>query len=123
LNDSVLSQAVFQCLGFDKNPSEYLENPAIDGPGKKRAEEIARNVLAYRLYFDLRRGWRYNNPNLEQLGLLQIKYEGLDDLCRDQKKWENLHFQELKNINPASRYRALKAILDTMRRGLCIKTR
>ena len=32
---------------------------------------------------DLRRGWRYNNPNLDQLGLLTIRYRGLDEFCTD----------------------------------------
>ncbi len=123
LTDSILSQAVFQSLGFDIDGADYLENPNAKGPGWKKAEEAVRNVLAYRLYFDLRRGWRFNNPNLEQLGLLRIDYEGLDELCRDPDEWENLTFPELKAVSPENRYRALKAVLDTMRRGLCIKSR
>ncbi len=123
LTDSDLSQAVFQSLGFDKDGADYLENPAAKGPGRRKAEEAVRNVLAYRLYFDLRRGWRFNNPNLEQLGLLRIDYVGLEELCRDQAEWENLPCPELKNASPENRYRALKAVLDTMRRGLCIKSR
>ncbi|MBL4827147.1 MAG: DEAD/DEAH box helicase [Spongiibacteraceae bacterium] len=123
LTDSILAPEVFKALGFDNDGSDYLENPDAKGPGRKKAEEAVRNVLAYRLYFDLRRGWRFNNPNLEQLGLLQIDYEGLEDLCNDQAEWNNLPFPELKIISPASRQRALKAILDTMRRGLCIKSR
>lgn len=123
LTDSDLSQEVFKALGFDQDGSDYLANPDAKGPGRKKAEEAARNLLAYRLYFDLRRGWRFNNPNLEQLGLLQIDYEGLDELCADQSEWEALPFVELKDVSPASRLRVLKAVLDTMRRGLCIKSR
>lgn len=123
LTDSVLSQEVFKALGFDKDGSDYLENPDAKGPGRRKAEEAARNVLAYRLYFDLRRGWRFNNPNLEQLGLLNIEYEGLEELCHDQSEWEGLPLTELAQVSPENRYRALKAILDTMRRGLCIKSR
>ena len=40
--------------------------------------EYLRDVLGYRLYFDLQRGWRITNPNLEQLDLLKIRYQGLD---------------------------------------------
>lgn len=123
LTDSVLAQEVFKALGFDKDGSDYLENPLAKGPGRRKAEEAARNVLAYRLYFDLRRGWRFNNPNLEQLGLLQIDYDGLEELCNDQTEWDNLPLSELKLITPQNRYRALKKVLDTMRRGLCIKSR
>jgi superfamily II DNA/RNA helicase/very-short-patch-repair endonuclease len=123
LTDSILAQEVFKALGFDKDGNDYLENPDTKGPGRKKAEEAVRNLLAYRLYFDLRRGWRFNNPNLEQLGLLQIDYEGLEELCNDQEQWEGLSFPELKLISPAVRFTVLKALLDTMRRGLCIKSR
>ncbi len=123
LTDSILSQEVFKALGFDKDGSDYLENPDAKGPGRRKAEEAARNVLAYRLYFDLRRGWRFNNPNLEQLGLLDIDYEGLDELCSDEDEWKALEMPELADISPENRLRALKAVLDTMRRGLCIKSR
>ena len=123
LTDSNLAQEVFKSLGFDKDASDYLENPEAKGPGRRKAEEAARNMLAYRLYYDLRRGWRFNNPNLEQLGLLHINYEGLQDLCEDQDEWRVLPFAELASVSPESRFNALKAILDVMRRGLCIKSR
>jgi superfamily II DNA/RNA helicase/very-short-patch-repair endonuclease len=123
ITDSILSQTVFRSLGFDKDGADYLENPSAKGPGRKKAEEAVRNVLAYRLYYDLRRGWRFNNPNLEQLGLLRIDYEGLEELCQDQEEWENLPIPELKAVSPENRHRALSAVLDTMRRSLCIKSR
>ncbi len=82
-----------------------------------------RSVLGYRLYFDLRRGWRYNNPNLEQLGLLAMDYEGLAELCRDPAEWRELPFAALERVSPATRERVLRLLLDAMRRGLCIKSR
>lgn len=123
LTDSNLAQAVFDALGFSQDGTDYLENPLTKGPGRKKAEEAMRNVLSYRLYFDLRRGWRFNNPNLEQLGLLDIDYEGLDELCEDQEQWKALPCPELAHVQPAHRKNAMRAILDTMRRGLCIKSR
>ncbi|RTZ78182.1 MAG: helicase [Gammaproteobacteria bacterium] len=123
LTDSMIAQRVFEQLGFDKAGEEYLENPDARGPGRRRAEEAMRAVLAYRLYFDLRRGWRYNNPNLEQLGLLEIDYEGLTELCEDQEIWSSLPFRALADVSPKGRERALRLLLDTMRRSLCIKSR
>ncbi len=38
-------------------------------------------MLGYRLYRDLRRGWRITSPNLEQCGLLEIGYQSLDEVC------------------------------------------
>lgn len=123
LTDSVIAQHVFHNLGFDTFADDFLENPGAKGPGRKRAEETMRSVLGYRLYFDLRRGWRYSNPNLEQLGLLGIDYEGLTELCEDQEQWQKLNFPGLAEIGTATREKVLRLILDTMRRGLCIKTR
>ncbi|MEW8063554.1 MAG: DEAD/DEAH box helicase [Candidatus Thiodiazotropha endolucinida] len=123
LTDSVIAQQVFGKLGFDKSGKDYLENPDTKGPGRRRAEETMRSVLGYRIYFDLRRGWRYNNPNLEQLGLLSINYEGLQELCEDQNEWKGLPFPELASVSAESRERALRLLLDTMRRSLCIKSR
>lgn len=124
LTDSVIAQQVFNQLGFDKSGNDFLENPEAKGPGRKRAEETMRSVLGYRLYRDLRRGWRYNNPNLEQLGLLTIDYEGLKELCNDQAEWEKkLPFSGLSQISPDVRERVLRILLDHMRRGLCIKSR
>jgi len=123
LTDSVIAQQVYHHLGFDQSGDDFLDNPGAKGPGRKRAEETMRSVLGYRLYFDLRRGWRYNNPNLEQLGLLGIDYEGLTDLCQDQEEWDKLHFPGLKDISPETREKILSRVLDAMRRGLCIKTR
>ncbi|WP_163014500.1 hypothetical protein, partial [Pseudomonas viridiflava] len=75
LSDSQITQQVFQALGFAVDDplirGEYLQNPGNVAPRLRRdAEETMRNILGYRLYFDLRRGWRFNNPNLEQLDLL-----------------------------------------------------
>ena len=44
-------------------------------------------MLAYRIYRDLQRGWRLTSPNLEQTGLLQIDYDGLDECCADDEVW------------------------------------
>lgn len=123
LTDSLIAQRVFEQLGFDKAGEEYLENPEAKGPGRRKAEETMRSVLGYRLYFDLRRGWRFNNPNLEQLGLLRIDYEGLDELCRDEEVWSSLPFRGLAQVSPQGRERALRLVLDSMRRSLCIKSR
>lgn len=123
LTDSVIAQQVFKQLGFDSFGDDFLENPEAKGPGRRRAEETMRAVLGYRLYFDLRRGWRYNNPNLEQLGLLTIDYEGLKELCEDQAEWEGLPFSGLSQVSPVVKERVLRLLLDVMRRGLCIKSR
>ncbi len=95
LNDENLTQQVFGFLGFgDDDPAirqEFLSNPNLKGPGLRRAEKALRDVLGYRLYRDLRRGWRFTHPNLEQLGLLHIDYDGLEELCTDEQVWQDRH--------------------------------
>ena len=39
-------------------------------------------VLAHRFWYDQRRGWRFTFPNLEQLGLIEVRYNGLADFCK-----------------------------------------
>ncbi|MEW6220960.1 MAG: DEAD/DEAH box helicase [Thermodesulfobacteriota bacterium] len=126
LTDATLTQAVFVALGFAKDDvgvrAEFMVTPEATGPARRRAEEALRNVLGYRLYHDLRRGWRINNPNLEQLGLLTIDYDGLGDLSRDEDLWRTAH-PRLATAPPLLRERLLRALLDFMRTERCIKTR
>ncbi len=126
LSDRNLTQQVFQALGFDRNDPdirrEYMSNPDAMGPARRRAEDAMRDVLGYRLYFDLRRGWRFTNPNLEQLELLRIEYEGLSDTAREASLWHESH-PLLRNAKPEVRAGILKQLLDLMRQSLCIKTR
>ena len=133
LTDNNLTQAVFDALGFDSDdPAVRLEYTSHDklhddgvlpkGGGRRRIEEALRDMLGYRLYFDLRRGWRFNNPNLEQLGVLHIEYEDLDELARDNDVWASAP-PMITAAGPERRARILQRVLDAMRRGLCIKTR
>jgi hypothetical protein len=71
--------------------ADYFANPAVKGIAAEGTRWALRDVLGYRLYFDLRRGWRITNPNLEQLGLLKIDYRLLEDCCRDEEAWSTAH--------------------------------
>ena len=88
--DQVADQ-VFKALSFDLNDakirSEYLFDPGMFGPALTKAQEKVRFFLGYRLFEDLGREWRYRNPNLEQLGLLQFDFLGLDELIGHSEVW------------------------------------
>ena len=45
--------------------------PDAKGVGQINAVKAITRVLAHRVWSDQRRGWRYTNPNLEQLALLR----------------------------------------------------
>lgn len=84
-------------------------------------------LLAYRLYTDLRRGWRLTAPNLEQIDLLHFEYQSLEELCRCDNDWVRQE-GELRDRHPAwlaatptIRQEAAKTLLDHLRRELAIK--
>ena len=67
-----LPQKVFDALNL---PLEsFATNPHVQFQALTETQKALRNVLAFRIYRDLKRGWRITSPNLEQCGLLEIKY-------------------------------------------------
>lgn len=114
-----IAQRVAECmsLGF----GEYASNREAQFAARRSTEDAFRDVVGYRVYHDLRRGWRVNAPNLEQVGLLGIEYDELDQLCRHQETWERTKHPDLVAATPARRKRACRAILNFMRRALAIK--
>ena len=119
LTDDILTQRVLECLRLD--PADYASNPEAKGVKAQNTLRALRDVLGYRLYFDLQRGWRITNPNLEQLRLLKIEYRDLMDCCEDEEEWRNRH-PLLGSIPPERRYDLVNELLERMRRALCIKT-
>lgn len=127
ITDKNLAQRIFAALGFDQNDpaikAQYLQNPEQRVPRLRRdADEVMRNVLGYRAYFDLRRGWRFTMPNLEQLGLLRIDYDGLEELAKDGEIWRDCP-DMLAKAAPEIRAKAVQLVLDILRKNLCIRTR
>jgi hypothetical protein len=124
LSEEQLADAVFKALGFDRLDEatlvEYLRTPKLMGLARQEAQRTLRYIIGYRLLRDLRRGWRFNNPNLDQLGLLAITYRSLDEFCADTPPLEKWHARKL---SAAHRARLCRLVFDTMRRGLCLETR
>ena len=113
-----LAQRVFEALAL---PLEYYAvNPEVKFKARDDTERALREVLAYRLYRDLRRGWRVTAPNLEQCGLLEIHYQSLDALCAADEEWASLH-PALAMATPEHRFQVAKTLLDYLRRELALK--
>lgn len=113
-----LTQRVFDAL---KLPVEmYASNPSAKYQALADTQRALRNVLGYRLYRDLKRGWRVTAPNLEQCGLLEIRYLSLKEVCADPAVWRDCH-PALKNASAETRQEVAKVLLDYMRRELAIK--
>jgi ATP-dependent helicase YprA (DUF1998 family) len=116
LDHAQVTQAVFHAL--DLKHEAYASQPSEYDPGKTRNEKAMQRLLEYRLYEDLRRGWRIVQPNLEQCGLVKIEYPGLADLCRNEKVWEA--HPVLNQAKPERRERAIHVFLDHLRKEMAI---
>src|SRR5690606_6521954 len=68
-----LTQRVTDALGLA--PEHYASNPEARFMAEIQTKRALRDVVGYRLYRDLKRGWRVVAPNLEQAGLLEIQYQ------------------------------------------------
>jgi len=118
LHHEELTQKVFNALGLRLNL--YASDPNVKYQALAETQRAFRNVLGYRLYRDLKRGWRITSPNLEQSGLLTIKYLSLEEVCGDEDVWRNCH-AALSSATPETRSKVSKVLLDYMRRELAIK--
>ena len=115
LRDDTISQKVTAALGL--RIEDYAKDPTIRY-GRDKVEKALRDVVGYRVYRDLRRGWRVNAPNLEQCGLIEIDYAELDAVAADEPLWEALH-PMLGFANAETRKVICRTLLDFIRRDLC----
>ena len=85
LSHEQLTQRVFAALNLPFGL--YGIDPEVKFRARTETEEAFQKVIGYRLYLDLRRGWRIMSPNLEQCGLLEIGYASLEELCAAEDVW------------------------------------
>ena len=113
LVSEVIKQMGLSQLAYAKEVAEF-------GRGKQRNEEAFQKLIEYRLYEDLRRGWRIVQPNLEQCGLLVIDYDGLQDICGETALWQKHRHPVLLQATAEERYIAAQALLNHLRRELAV---
>lgn len=125
LDEEHLAESVFKALGFqgvdEATLVEYLRTPKLMGLARQEAQRTLRFIIAYRLLRDLRRGWRFNNPNLDQLGLLQIRYRDLDAFCADASIFTAN--STLTKLTAVQRTVLFELLFDALRRHLCLESR
>lgn len=123
LHEGQIGQAIQRMLGFVAanmlRRSEWLVEPDLKGAKLLDAERTMREALTHRFWIDQRRGWRYTNPNLEQLGLIEARYLSIEDLARDDAEFEATPI--LRTSSADERASALRALLDFMRKGLAVE--
>ena len=118
LTHDMLAQRVFEAMAL---PLElYAVDPDVRFAALGETQRAFRNLIGYRLYRDLERGWRITSPNLEECGLLVIDYSSLDELAASDDVWDRAH-PALRDATPEARAKVAKVLLDHMRRELAIK--
>nr|WP_281243713.1 protein kinase [Actinopolyspora alba] len=117
LRHEELAARVTNAMGLDV--ADYTGTSDMPPSLARNAAKTLRDVIAFRLYIDLQRGWRVTMPNLEQTGLLRIDYEDLDWLAEQDSRWSGTH-DRLRYADPQQRKEIMRVLLDHMRRELAI---
>jgi Lhr-like helicase len=120
-----LGGAQQRALGFNRPDStiraEWLQEAELKGFNLQEAEATLRQVLSYRVWFDQRRGWRYTNPNLEQLELVTVDYLGLDELAADDSAFAQAP-DLLRLATPVERKAVYHEVFDHLRKWMAIRS-
>lgn len=116
--DSIAKKVVKQ-LGVTIDKIAKNPNLDPDSPMAQKVMGIYEELIEYRLYEELKRGWRFVHPNLEDVGLLKIEYDGLTDLCARDELFESL--PAMKELSQNERYEILRTVLDYCRKKFAIE--
>ena len=119
LTDEDLGRRVVECLKVTL--AHYARNPGVEYAPKDKTVRALRESVAYRVWADLRRGWRITMPNLEQTGQLLLSYAGVGQLAADEPKWADAG-QPLSGAEPETRRLLMHTLLDELRRNICIES-
>ncbi|NOK64368.1 MAG: DEAD/DEAH box helicase [Chloroflexi bacterium AL-N10] len=115
LNHEVIAQRTVEELNL---PETDYAREVIVGPRARQNRAALHDLIEYRIYEDLRRGWRLMQPNLEQCGLLLIDYDSLKEVCDNDQLWSS--YPLLQTTPPETRFTITRTVLDYMRRELAI---
>jgi Lhr-like helicase len=125
LSEDEFGRRLQTALGFTagnrERRKEWMLDPEVKGVGQIEAERTLARVLAHRAWADQRRGWRFTNPNLEELGLIRADYLALDELSADDSAFATAP-PELRGAHPKTRRKALLTLLEHLRHGLAVTT-
>lgn len=120
LNVHDIAERVFDELNLKEE--EYAKFPSEDPdfPDDENTR-AAKDYIFYRILQDLKFGWRYTVPNLEQTALLKLDYKNLDKLAGLDHKFEGIYF--LSEITSEERRNFLYQIINYFRTHYAIHDR
>lgn len=116
---------VVKALGFTAANKDARIHWMLDADAgavvREDAQRSLAKVLAHRVWTDLRRGWRYTNPSLSVLKLVDVAYSGLDEIAEDGAQFGAI-LPELETLGATARKAMLKLLLGAMLEGLAVGT-
>lgn len=116
---------VVKALGFTATNKDarihWMLDPEAGAVVREDAQRSLAKVLAHRVWTDLRRGWRYTNPSLSVLKLIDVEFLGLDDIAQDREALMAAH-PALGDLDADACKKLLREILGAMLEGLAVST-
>lgn len=116
---------VVRALGFIAGNKEarihWMLDPEAGAVVREDAQRALARILAYRVWNDLRRGWRYTNPNLASLEMIDVKFIGIDEISEDISRLSAV-LPEFAEQDQSKRKEVLRIILRAMLEGLAVGT-
>jgi Lhr-like helicase len=116
---------VVKALGFTAGNKDarihWMSDPEAGAVVREDSQRSLAKVLAHRVWTDLRRGWRYTNPSLSVLKLIDIAFIGLDEIADDTERLTAI-LPSLGTIEVPKRKSMLKLLLGAMLDGLAVGT-
>lgn len=117
LTHEIIAERVTEMLGLE--PVDFAASPGAARSLLEDARRALRLLIEYRLYLDLKYGWRVTMPNLEQTGLLVVEYREVDDIAADTALWDR-SLPAFADSPPPLRAELMRIMLDEMRRVLAV---
>ena len=116
---------VVKALGFTAANKDalihWMMEPEAGAVIREDAQRALAKVLAHRLWTDLRRGWRYTNPSLSVLKLVDVDFIGLDAVAEDTERLTAI-LPNLGALDVPKRKEMFKKLLGAMLDGLAVGT-
>lgn len=122
LSSSDVAEQVLDRFGI--SVTDYAGIPAVlaDLPQGEDARQTMLKLIRHRLFVDLSGGYRLSQPNLENVGLLRIDYDGLAEVCALDAIWsvDAPSSSRFTAAAPEERRSAALTLLDYLRRNLIL---
>ncbi len=120
LNVHNIHERVFEALQLSELAYAKIPSEDPDFPDENNTRAV-KYYLLLRIFQDLKRGWRYTLPNLEQTALLRIKYRNLSKLAASEDKLSG--FELFKAMDVLQREDTLTQILNYFRTNFSLDHR